>query len=45
MYVCCSHSGQKKVLGLLELELQVIVNHHMGDGNLTQVRCKINQCF
>lgn len=36
---------RKKVLGPLELELQVVMNHHMGDGNLTQVCFKINHCW
>lgn len=45
VYVCCVHSSQKKVLGPLELELQVVVNYHMGDGNLTQVCFKINHCW
>jgi hypothetical protein len=30
-----SEGGQKKELDLLELELQMFVNHHVGAGNQT----------
>lgn len=36
MYVCV-HKDQKKALDLLKLELQMIVCHHVGDGNRAQV--------
>lgn len=38
MYQCepCAH-GALKVLGPLELELQIIVSHYVGDRNQTQV--------
>ena len=29
--------GQKRALDALELELQMVVSHHMGAGNQTQV--------
>lgn len=34
------HSGNKRVLGPLELELQVVVSCHMDARNWTQVLCK-----
>lgn len=33
--------GQKRVLDTLELELQVVVNFHMGAGNWTWVLCRV----
>lgn len=44
LHVCtCTtylHGGQKKALGPLGLELQVIVGHHVGAGKQTQVLSK-----
>jgi len=42
---CVSHaplmsSGHKRALDTLELELQMVVSHHVGAGNETQVLCK-----
>lgn len=34
----------KKPLGPLELELQIVVSHYVGAGNLTQVVWKSSQC-
>lgn len=31
--VCSAHIGQKRALDFLELELQVIMNHHVGAGS------------
>lgn len=42
MCVLAAHGGQKRTLDLLKLELQIIVNCHMGAGNQTWVLCK---CF
>lgn len=36
-YVPGASGGQKKVLNLLEVALQVVVNCHGGDGNRTTV--------
>lgn len=47
MCVMCmpgAHGDQKKVLGPLELELQVFVSHHVDAGNLTQVMYQKNKC-
>ena len=35
MPVCSVHSGQKRVSDILELELQRVVNRHVGVGNGT----------
>ena len=35
--------GQKRVLDPLELELQMVVSHHVGARNQTQVLCKQEQ--
>lgn len=47
MYMCkpqvCSAHGQKRVLDPLDLELQIVMNHHMCAGNYTQVLCKSNK--
>lgn len=37
MRVSVLPQGQKRVLDLLEQELQMIVNHHVGDETQTQV--------
>jgi len=37
--------GQKRASDTLELELQVIVSHHMSDKNQIQVLCKNIQCL
>lgn len=44
IYVPDDHAGQKRVSDNLEMELQTVVSHHMGAGNLTQVLCKNNKC-
>ena len=33
LHICITQEDQKKALDLLELELQVIVFHHLGAGN------------
>lgn len=38
-----THEGQKRVLGLLELELQMEVNHPVSAENLTWDFCKSSQ--
>lgn len=49
IYICPVHMGmqcprrQKRVLASLELELQMIVSHHMGAGNLMEVFWKSSQ--
>lgn len=35
-----AHGGQKRVLDLLELELQDTVGLHVGTGHPTQILCK-----
>ena len=37
--------AKKKASDLLELELWMVVNHHVGAGNRTWVPCKNNMCF
>lgn len=37
--------GREKVPEVLELESQMIVGHHMGDGDQTHVLWKSSQCF
>jgi hypothetical protein len=42
MYICVScassaHRDQKKATDFLELELQMVVSHHVGGGNSIQV--------
>lgn len=39
-----SLEGQKKALGFLELELQIVMGHHVGAKNHTWVFCKSRQC-
>lgn len=39
-----AHSGQKRVLDPLELELRMAVSHHVGSGNWTWVLCKSIKC-
>lgn len=36
MYECVPYGDQKRALKSLELELQMIVSHHVGAGNQTQ---------
>lgn len=46
MYTTCilgAHEGQKRTLGVLELELQMAVSHHGGSGNQTPVLCTSSQ--
>lgn len=38
-----AHWGQKMVSNYLELEMQVIVSHHMGSGDFSLVFQKNNQ--
>lgn len=33
LHVCSAHGGQKRALNPLDRELQVVVTHHVGDGN------------
>ena len=43
MYAMCvpgACRGQKKALDLLELELRMVVSHHVGAGNEILVFCK-----
>lgn len=40
MFVCAHLKGQKMVLDSLELELRMVVNHHMGDENRSWVLSK-----
>lgn len=39
-----THRGQKGALGPLGLALKMVVNHHVGAGNWTQVLCESSQC-
>jgi hypothetical protein len=46
MYVPGAHGSQKRVSGLLELELQVVMYHHVCIGNQILVLLKEQQvCF
>ena len=38
------HGGQKKAPSTLKLDLQMVINHHIGTRNPTQAFCK-NKCF
>lgn len=44
VYVPGPHRNQKRASGLLKLELQVFLNHHVVFGNQTWVLCKSNMC-
>jgi hypothetical protein len=47
MYVCnatCMLWGEKKVLDPFQLELQMTVSCHVGDGNRTQILRESSQC-
>lgn len=44
-YMSGALRGQKRTLNLLGLELQTVLSHHMGAGNLTLVLWKNSQCF
>lgn len=37
--------GLKRVLNPLGLELEVILNHHVGTGEKTKIIYKVKQCF
>lgn len=39
-----AHRYQKRVFGPLELELQLVVSHHVGAGNQTMARWESSQC-
>lgn len=43
---CTPHAcrGQKRVLDLLELEFQMVMNCHVGAGKQRQVFCDSNKC-
>jgi hypothetical protein len=43
-YMCDNHRGQKMFLDPLELELDMIMSHHVGSGNQTQVFGKTSKC-
>lgn len=36
--------GQERVLDLLDLELRMIVSHHVGAGSQTWVLCRRSKC-
>lgn len=40
-----AHRCQKQASDLLELELWLVVSHHVGSGTLTQILCKSNKCY
>lgn len=44
MWVPGAHGGQKKAWGLLSLELQRVMSHHVGTRIGTQVLCKNSRC-
>jgi hypothetical protein len=44
-HVCLYTVCQRVVPYPLELELQVVVNHHTSAGYQTRVPCKSSQCF
>lgn len=39
-----THRDQKKVLDAPDLELWIVVSHHVGSGNNNMVCCKSNKC-
>lgn len=41
-YACSALRGQKRVSGPQELELQMAVNYHVGDGTWILALCKSN---
>ena len=41
--VCVTCEGQKRVLDPLELELQMVMNQHVGARNQTQVLIRTNK--
>jgi hypothetical protein len=45
MYVhyICTCPSQERISEPLGLELQIVVSHHMGAGNLTWLLCKSNK--
>lgn len=43
-HVSGTHGGQKAASGLLELDLQIVVNHLVGAGNQTLVLYKSCKC-
>lgn len=47
MNVCATFAqgGQKRTLGPLELEIQVVVSCHVGASNQTLILCKSSQSF
>lgn len=47
MHSICAWCSKRpeKVLELLELELQIVVSHQVGAGNLTKVFLESRQCF
>lgn len=45
VYVGSAYGGQKRVWNPLELELQIVVSHHLNAGNQIQVLCKTSKCF
>lgn len=42
-YICAAPEDQKRVSEPLGLELEMVVNHHVGSGNLTLVLWKSSQ--
>lgn len=44
VYVHGNTRSQKRVLDLLELELQMVVSHYIGTTNKTQVLCENSKC-
>jgi hypothetical protein len=43
-YAPDTQRDQKRESDCLELELQMVVSHHVDAGNQTQVLCKSNKC-
>lgn len=43
-YVCRAHGGQCRVLGPLELDLQMVLSHRVVAENQTQVACQSSKC-
>ena len=44
MWVSDTHGDQKRMLDALELDLHMVVSHHVGAGNWTQVLWKNSKC-
>lgn len=40
----CAYACQNRESDLLKLDLEMVVSHHVGSGNINMVFCKRNRC-